>query len=377
MIGSYLAMGFRRLVSQKLYSTLNIVGLAVGLACAILILLYVRYELSFDRGFPDSDRIYRISAERGGNGVKPFHPAKNVYPAGPLLALDFKAEIEQTARIAADTVRLKHGADTYYESGFRYADGSFFDIFAFEWLAGDPQTALAEPSTLVLTESTAKKYFGSASPIGETLLLEGQWPLRVTGVIRDLPRNTHLSATAIASFDVGEKVLGWNYDGNWNFWHFHTYARLRPGVSIDSLSSRFADFVARHNPGGRTGTMSAARLSDIHLHGREGELTPPGNVADVAAFAALAFCILLIACVNFMNLSTARAAQRAREIGVRKVIGAFRGQLIAQFLGEAVLYAALAALIAVALVEVLLPPFNRFAGTAIAFGYGDAGTLAA
>ena len=334
MIGNHLAIGFRRLVTQKLYSTLNIVGLAVGLACAILILLYVRYELSFDQSFPHADRIYRISADYlDGNGGAGLHPAPNVYSAAPQLALDFGAEIEQTARIAAATVRLKHGADAFYEDGFRYADGSFFDLFPFEWLAGDPKTALAAPSTLVLTESAARKYFGSSSPIGETLLLESQWPLRVTGVIRDLPRDTHLSATAIASFDVGEKVLGWNYDGNWSFWNFHTYVRLRPGVSIDSLSSRFADFVARHNPGGGVATMSATRLSDIHLHGREGELTPPGNGADVAAFAALAFCILLIACVNFMNLSTARAAQRAREIGVRKVIGAVRGQLVTQFLG--------------------------------------------
>ena len=378
MIGSYLAVGFRRLVTQKLYSTLNIAGLAVGLACAILILLYVHYELSFDEHFPGADRIYRISAEvPTGNGGAAMHAAPNFYPAGPQLELDFAADVDQVARIARQSVRLRHGADTFYEDGFRWADASFFDIFALDWVAGDPKRALTEPSTVVLTQGAAAKYFGAENPVGQTLVLEGQWPLTVTGVIRDLPRDTHLSATVIASFDVGDKVLGWNYDGNWSFWFYHTYVRLKPGARIESLERRFPQFVASHRrPGDSAATMIATKLADIHLHGRVQELTPPGSLTTVTAFAAIALSILLIACVNFMNLSTARAAQRAREIGVRKVIGAVRGQLVAQFLGEAVLYALLATLVAVALVEVLLPPFNTFAGTAIELDYGNVGTLA-
>lgn len=382
MFGSYLAVGLRRLVTQKLYSTLNIAGLAVGLACAVLILLYVRHETTFDQRFPDADRIYRVSADYlPGNGRAGLYPAPNVFSAAPQLKLDFAAEIDTVARIAAARVRLRYGADTFYEDGFRYADASFFDVFKLDWIAGDPTTALAEPSTLVLTESAAKRYFGPANPVGETLLLENQWPLRVTGVIRDLPRDTHLSATAIASFDVGEKILGWNYDGNWSFWNFHSYVRLKPGVGIESVASRFGDFVSRHKrPGDGVSTMTATKLADIHLHGRLSELTPPGSVTNVTAFSAVAVCILLIACVNFMNLSTARAAQRAREIGVRKVIGAGRRQIVAQFMGEAVLYAALATAVALALVEVTLPAFNTFAGTSIVFEYGNwrvLGTLAA
>src|SRR5262249_28102591 len=187
-----------------------------------------------------------------------------------------------------------------------------FDIFGLDWLAGDPKRALAEPSTVVLTQSAAAKYFGAENPIGQTLILEGQWPLTVTGVIRDLPRHTHLSATAIASFDVGDKVLGFNYDGNWSFWFYHTYVKLKPAAHIDSLESRFPQFVASHRrQGDLPATMVATKLADIHLNGRVQELSAPGNLTTVTGFVAIALSILLIACVNFMNLSTARAMQRS------------------------------------------------------------------
>lgn len=260
-----------------------------------------------------------------------------------------------------------------HEDAFRYADASFFDIFALEWIAGDPARALAEPGTVVLTQSAAERYFGAGSPMGQTLLLENRWPLTVTGVIRDFPNDTHLSGNVIASFDVGAKLLDWDYGTNWSFWNFHTYVRLKPAARIESIERGFEDFVARHKRlGDGVSSMTATKLTDIHLDPRPVELRTPGSMTSVRTFAAIAFCILLIACVNFTNLSTARGAQRAREVGVRKALGAGRAQLVAQFLGEALLYTFGSLLVAIALVELMLPAFNAFLDTPLAIDYfGD------
>jgi putative ABC transport system permease protein len=383
MLGSYLLTGLRQLFAHKLYSAINIVGLAVGLACAILIFLFVRHELGFDQGFPDAERTYRISADVVPGSQFATYPAANVWPAAAALLADFPDEIEQAGRIFSlfqQPVRLRRGADTSYEDGLRWADPSFFDIFKLDWLAGDPQRALAEPATVVLTASAAAKYFGAENPLGGTLLLEDQWPLTVTGVIRDLPRDTHLTATAIAAMDTVANVLGYPYTEteDWSFTVFHTYVRLKPGARIETVESRLADFVARHKrPSDRLTGMTATRLKDIHLNGRALELAPPGSPANVWAFGAVAICILVVACINFTNLATARGVQRAREVGVRKSLGAARRQLVGQFLGEAIAYAAIAMLLAAALVELLLPPFNAFAGTALTFDYfGDGGIAA-
>ncbi len=304
------------------------------------------------------------------------HPAPNVQPTTPQLALDFPSEIEQTARISAARVRLRVRDSVFFESEFRIADASVFEIFALDWVTGDPKRALAEPGTVVLTQGAAARYFGGENPLGQTLLLENRWPLTVTGVIRDFPADAHLSGAAIASFDMSAKVLGQDYGDNWSFTNFHTYVRLRRGVDIESLEGRLADFVARHKrPGDGVADMSATRITDIHLHPRVGELRTPGSVTAVTAFSAIALCVLLIACVNFTNLSTARAAQRAREVGVRKALGAARTQLVIQLLGEATLYAGAALLLAVAFVELLLPGFNAFLDTPLRIDYGRIGLV--
>jgi putative ABC transport system permease protein len=373
VFSSYFATALRQLLAAKLYAAINVIGLAVGLVCALLILLYVRHELSFDERLSDADRIYRISADYlPNNGRDASYPATNVQPAAPYLALDFADEIEQTARISAARVRLRVRDAVFYENDFRIADPSFFEIFALDWVAGDPKRALAEPGTVVLTQGAATRYFGDENPLGQTLLLENRWLLTVTGVIREFPSDTHLSGAVIASFDSSAKVLGWDYGDNWSFTNFHTYVRLRRGVNIESLESRLASFVARHKrPGDGVANMSATRITDIHMHPRAGELRTPGSMTAVTIFGAIAFCVLLIACVNFTNLSTARAAQRAREIGVRKSLGAGRTQLVVALLGEAMLYAGAALLLAVAFVELLLPGFNAFLDTPLRIDYGD------
>jgi putative ABC transport system permease protein len=369
MIESYFTIAIRQIVREKLYSVIYILGLAVGLACVIVIGLYVRHETTFDEHWRDADRIYRISADRAPTGFS-ARPAANVQPAGPQLEEDFPEAIEETARIWGARVRLKLDDRTFYHDGFRWADQSFFDLFDVEWLEGDSRTALETPFSVVLTESAAQKYFGDRNPLGETLLLETTWPITVTGVIRDLPSDTHLSATAIASLDSGFEVLGDSYENNWSFTNFHTYVRLRPGADIESIGAGFEEFVRRHKrPGDTIVGMTATKLTDIHLRSRQGELTPPGSVATVSTLSLLALAILLIAAVNFTNLATARAAKRAREVGIRKTLGAARAELVRQFLGEAVLLAAIAMVFAVALVELVLPSFEAYLGEQLRFDY--------
>lgn len=372
MLKNYLMIALCHVLAQKTHSAINVAGLAAGLACCLLMALFVAHELSYDRQFPDADRIYRISFEDFPSGTNPGRRmAANVQPAAARLKQDF-SEIEQVGRIWGSGALLRREDIVFDEPQLRWADSGFLQLFRLEWLRGDPRHALAEPFSIVLTESIARKYFSAEDPMGQTLLLENKWPLKVTGVIRDLPRNTHLSASALASEDSGFAMLGYDYPNNWSFAYFHTYAKLRPGATIESIASRFPDFIERHMGQGKSASsgMVAQRLTDIHLRSnRLGELSRPGSMTLVYTFSAIALCILLIACINFMNLSTARASQRAREVGLRKVVGGTRGQLIAQFMGESILFALAAMLVAVALAELLLPAFSAFVDRELAFNY--------
>jgi putative ABC transport system permease protein len=379
MLRSYLSIALRHLVSQKLYSAINILGLAVGLACFILIAVFVQYELSYDRHYENADRIYRIQRD--------FYPVGRVFEqylatmapaAAERLELDFP-QIEQVVRIACCGASLGTGGDaSFYEKNFALADPTLFDVFDYEWLRGDPARALAEPYTIVLTESAARKYFGNEDAMGQTLIVDGDprigvsGALEVTGVIRDLPNNTHLKFDMIASLLTRAAILGEASLETWGANMFHTYALLEEGADIEPIQRQSAAFFNRHmeeGSGEYTG-FTAIPLTDIHLRShREAELGTPGSIATVYAFAAIAVFILLIACINFMNLATARSAQRAREVGVRKVVGAERRQIVVQFVGESVLLALLAAALAVAAVELLLPVFSTFLGVDLAFGY--------
>ena len=267
---SYLLIGLRQLFAHKLYSAINIVGLAVGLACAILIFLFVQYELGFDERFKDAERIYRISADvEPGSNQFGTHPAANVAPAAAQLLADFPDEIEQAGRIFKQfqPVRLRRGANTLYEDGFRWADPSFFDIFKLDWLAGDPQRALAEPASVVLTASAAAKYFGAENPLGGDSA--PREPMAAHGDRRH-PRLAPRHASRRDGDRVdghGANVLGYSeYAADWSFTAFYTYVRLKPGARIETVESRLGDFVARHKrPSDSVIGMTATQLTDIHL----------------------------------------------------------------------------------------------------------------
>lgn len=369
MLSNYFAVALRQILAQRLYSVINIAGLAVGLASVVLITLFVRHELGYDSFWPNAERIYRISRDYYAREGAPNRvPASNNAPVAPALRDDFP-EIEATARIWGGLTLLRRGEAAYYESRFRFADNSLFAIFEFEWLAGDPRTALAEPASIVLTETLAKKYFGSGSALGQELTIDDRLRVAVTGVIRDLPANTHLSFDALGSMASlpPQMLADWNSNTD-----YHTYFLLREGASVDTVRERLPEFMnARIAPeASALSGMTVTNVRDIHSRStRDEEWKPPANRTAVVSFMAVALLILGIACINFMNLATARSAKRALEVGVRKSLGALRRQVVVQFLGESIATAVLATLLATVLVELALPAFGTFVGARLELDY--------
>ena len=361
MIVNYLKTSVRALLGNRLFSLINVLGLSIGLASTIVIGLFVFDELSYDRHYEDASQIYRVSRDFYQQNL---YGAANAPQVAPLLVEDFP-EIEYAARLFGGQALLSRDEVAFYESDLRFVDPAFFDIFSFGWLAGDPSQALASPFTIVLTESIARKYFGDADPLGQTVTLENAVEMEVTGVIADLPHNTHLKAQAIGALSTLPPMVGQGFLNDWGSNNFHTYVKLREGADIQELETRFPDFMSRHfreNAEEFTG-ISAMWIGNIHLHStRENEMSPPGSINNVYIFSTSALFILLIACFNFMNLSTARSSQRGLEVGVRKSMGASRRQIALQFYGESVLMTFVAILLALMLVEVALPFFNNFVG---------------
>lgn len=355
MLRSYIKIAARNLLKYKFYSAINVAGLAIGLAACLLLALYVQGELSYDRHHSKAERIYRIAQDstRGDRIAK--HAAVSAL-LGPALAEHVSA-FARVARLMKVWHTVVHcEGQLFIEKRFYRADAAVFDLFDYRWLSGEAATALAEPYSLVLTSSVAQKYFGAADPVGQTLSLDmgnGKVDYRVTGLIEDLPGQTHLHFDALISpHNLSQYAL------NWGAHSAYVYALLPAGHKVEDWSRQLRDFAAEHVPGGRS--FFPQPLLDIHLHSDlQGEAEVNGDVRTLYLFSAIALAILLVACVNFVNLSTARAGQRAREVGLRKVLGAMRGQLVQQFLGEAALMTVAALLLALGLVEGVLPFFNE------------------
>ena len=373
MIRNYFKIAWRSLVNNKVYSLLNIFGLAISLACFILVTLYVIDELSYDRYHEKAERIYRINSDitLGESQKLPFTSDM----MGPTLKQD-DPQVEEFVRIynSNGSKLLKKGTEFIKESQVAHADSTFFKVFSIPLIAGDPNTALQGPRTVVLSESSAKKYFESTNIVGESIETIQGTSYKVTGVMKDIPPNTHFNFDFIFSMDNDI----YNF-GNFLSHNFHTYLLLREGVDPEEIEEKFNDYFDRYvqplakqilNINSREEFEAAGNkleytlfpVTDIHLHSdRNMEIRPGGNIQYVYIFSAVALFILLIACVNFMNLSTARSSGRAKEVGIRKVLGSARKQLITQFLSEAVLMAVIAMIIAVAIAFLALPAFNEVA----------------
>ena len=375
MLKNYLTTAFRNIVGSPLFSAINIIGLAIGLACCIIITVFVRYETSFDKHWENADRIHRVTRDFFSNDLQLVRVAP---PIAPLLAEDFP-EIEEITRILQPgVITLIRDGITYREPGLGIADQNFPGFFNLEFVSGDADTALANPTNLVLTERTAEKYFGNEDPLGKTINVMGQADLTVTAILADLPDNTHMEFDGLMSIDLIPMMMGPDALESWGSNNYFTYLRLPEGYDADQLESRFTDFMIKHrgedSPNGEALGLQA--LTKIHLtSNRDAEWRSNGSYAIVYTFSAVAFVVLLIACVNFMNLTTARSTQRAKEVAVRKVVGADRGQLVTQFLGESVLLTAFAMLLAIALVELVLPTFAAFLDKPLEFSLGDPQTL--
>jgi putative ABC transport system permease protein len=369
MIKNYLKVSLRNIRRHKGYSFINIAGFAIGMACCLLVLLYVRHELSYDRYHKDVERVCRIVVD-----IREQTTNRVFALVSPTVAPALKADyphVEHAARtlIAWRSQLVKRQDTFFYEDRFMCADQELFDVLTFQFIQGNPQEALTRPNTLVVSQRMAIKYFGTANPLGDTLEINQQ-EYEITGVVTDCPENTHLKYDLIASL---ETLKDWEEMSNWHSTMFYTYLKLKPGVKVEEFSqqiSRLADkYVGEQlESWGDTYHYFLQPLSSIHLHSHlRYETEPPGNPVYITIFSLVGLFILIIACLNFMNLSTARAANRAKEVGLRKVVGAQKLQLIGQFLGESLLVAFLSLGVAFVIARFAIPLLNDLTGISMSF----------
>jgi putative ABC transport system permease protein len=384
MFRHFFLMAARSFARHKLYGVINIAGLSVGLACAILIALFVRDEISYDRWIPDSEHLYRVEVSFHPPGREPMELARTPFPA-PRALLENIPEVKAMTRMAPGPVTVTVG-DRQYAETLVLADPNFLQVIKLPLVVGDPARALAQPQSLVISESMARKYFGATNPLGKLVSFRSIYgpdvqSFAVTAVARDLPHNTHLVADFIApitsqtkGYSLARRESNWTATDN-NF----GYVELVPGADPAAVAARLAPILDRaidpkeHGLNVRGSELEQFRLTrfrDAHLTSdRFGAMKPAGSWTLVYGFALIALLIVLVACFNFMNLATARATLRAKEVAVRKVGGANRQHLIAQFLGEAILMALIALVIALLVVEVLAPVYGRFLDRPIALHY--------
>ena len=372
MFENYLKIALRNIKRQKMYSFINIVGLALGMACCLFILFYVFYEFSYDTFHEDADRIYRVAMEFRAKDQPVKYGAVTPPSVAPAI-LDQFADIEDAIRITQGSGIVKHGEKQFFENGILYADQSFFNVFTFPPIKGNPETALKEPYTAVLTESSAEKYFGSEDPVGKTISINDQTDYKITGVVKDVPPNSHFTFDFLFSFAPIEESLQNASIGTLWFSHsYYTYIKtgsknLSPAF-IEGLYNVSANIIGDFEKKvGFEQRFFLQPLKDIYLTSNlDFELGSTGNKIYLYYFIAISVFILIIASINFVNLSTARSTGRAREVGIRKVAGAEKKQLINQFLGEALFTTFISAGIAILIILIVLPHFRAITGKDIA-----------
>jgi putative ABC transport system permease protein len=370
MYRNYFTVFKRGFLREKGYSFLNVFGLAIGVACFLLISLYIKNEYSFDRMHSKADRIYRIHEILQSDGVGE-RSASQPFPVAEALVNDHGLQIEKAVRFfnfQAPTLAMAtiDNRKEFNESRVFSTDSTVFDVFDFPFIEGNPKTALNKPETIVLTESMAKKYFDGENAMGKYLKFQGNTNLLVTGVMRDVPLNTHFQFDCLISLRTFDEVYDPRVPQPWH-WYWNpcwTYLLLRDQRDASSLQAAMPAFVKKYFPEfvRNDVTMELFPLTDIHLKSHmDYEIQPNSSLTTLYVFGSIAIFVLLIACINFVNLSTARAANRAKEVGMRKTLGGQRMQLIGQFLFESILLCVLSVVMAIAIVVVLLPVFNVFA----------------
>lgn len=378
MLKNYFKIALRNLWKNKGFSAINIIGLAVGLSTCLLIMLYVMDELSYDKYNKNADRIYRVDGDIqfGGNH---FILAVAPEPMGPTLQKDFPA-VEQYVRFRGyGGLLVKKGNENLQEDKVIYTDSTLFDVFTLPMIAGNAKTALVEPHSVVITETIARKYFNSIDVVGKSFVINDTSNLKITGVIKNIPAQSHFNFDFFIS--LNGSIQSWEVN-NWVSNNENTYIVLRKGsdpkvmeAQFDKMIDKYVGPVAQQvfnitmeefKKSGNFDRYTLTPLTTIHLHSNKvAELGANSNIQYVYIFSAIAIFILLIACVNFMNLSTARSSNRAREVGVRKVLGSMRSNLISQFLSESILISFIALIFALGIAAFMLPYFNQLAGKQI------------
>lgn len=381
MLKNYLKIAYRNLLKKKVYSFINIVGLGVGIACCVLIFMFVQDELSYDGYHEKGDRIYRVThGSRSPEGVtegaeaKPFWVWGNA-PVGPALLLDFP-EVEKVVQFSGRAdILFTAGETIQQEDGVFFMDSTVFDVFSWELIEGDPKTALVAPYTVVLTESTAKKYFGDGPALGQTLKggeaagrsIQGEYT--VTGIMKDVPANSHFKFNALLSMATFRRSNPEIFE-QWGYVDTYTYFLVNDQFDRASFEAQIPDFIARRNgDNGYNYTIAIEPLQDMYLKTTaERQPGETGSLSNIYVFSIIGFFILIIAMINFMNLSTARSMERAKEVGIRKSIGADRISLIFQFLGESLLIVGMASVVGFILVSAALPMMNDLTGKSFHLG---------
>ena len=380
MLKNYFKIAIRNLIKNKLYSLINIFGLTLGLMAFLFIFIYVQDELSYDRYHDLSDQIYRVDGD-GKLGDQVFISAQGGAPLGPTLKTDFPEVLASFRFRERGSYLVKYNEKHFQEEAIVFADSSLFQFFALQLLKGNPATALIEPNTAVITQKIAEKYFGLEDPIGKNLVFDNKDSYRITALIKSVPSNTHFNF----DFFLSMATLEESQSNQWGNMNFSTYIALQKGTEPKAFETKMSPYLIKNYfapeveqyigqswsdflKGGNYFQYSLFPLTDIHLYSdKMGELGANGDIKYVWIFSLISFFILLLASINFMNLSTARSAIRAKEIGVRKVVGARRSSIIQQFLGESLIVTALAMLLAGIAVYLFLPYFNELAGKEMNF----------
>ncbi len=363
MFKNYIKIAFRNLQRHKMYSALNIIGLAVGITCSLLITLWVLDELSYDKFHTHADRLYRIEFDQNYSGQL-FHVNVSPHPMAPALVEEIP-EVENATRVnPMGELLVKHAEKTFFEDSVLAVDPSFLEMFSYPLLQGDERTVLANPHSIVLTEDRARTYFGHGDPIGKTLNINNQLDLTVTGVMKNIPKTGYLQFDALVPYEL-LRTLGWDLD-QWDNNTTLTFALLRINTEPESAALKVHALVTKHDSG-EDQTYSLRPLTQIHLYSYFGFGDKRSNAQYVVLFSSIAVFVLLIACINFMNLSTARSVKRAREVGMRKVVGALKRQIVTQFYSESCIFTFLALTLALLCVHLALPVFNALTGKDITF----------
>ncbi len=372
MFKNYLKITLRMTKQHKEYSVINIAGLALGIACCLLILFWVQDELSFDRFHENADHLYRIIEDLNFEG-ETIHIARTPSAVAPAILEEIPEVINSAIYLPAPSLLVTRGENNFYENGVAFASPSFLEMFTFPFINGDKRTALENLSSIVITADAAEKYFDKQDPIGKMLKVNNKYDFIVRGVIENVPRNSHLKFDFLLPFAALENMPGdigirWRpVMENWGVNFYFSYIQVAEHTDIPSLDGKIVDFIREHSSVTST-KLHVQPVKKIHLYSNlVGDVEDNGSIKHVYIFSIIAFFVLLIACINFMNLTTAYSAKRSKEVGMRKVAGAKKGQIVKQFLGESIFLSLFAMIIAIAIMLLFLPVFNRLSGKDLGF----------